>query len=103
MDKDTALDTNLTFNYRAALIAYVQSCGMRTGYALTIKRSDNKRGIVELVCDRGGDYRKRDSLTVEQRERKSGTRLIGCAVGKRRQRDGQWTFEVTCGEQNHEA
>ncbi|KAI9916335.1 hypothetical protein PsorP6_017976 [Peronosclerospora sorghi] len=75
-------------------------------YALTIKRSDNKRGKVELGCDRGGDYRKRDSLTVEQRERKSGTRLIGCAwkaVGKRRQRDGQWTFEVTCGEHNHEA
>ncbi|KAI9919118.1 hypothetical protein PsorP6_011352 [Peronosclerospora sorghi] len=69
MDKDTALDTNLTFNDRAALIAYFQSCGMRTGYAVTIKRSDNKRGRVELGCDRGGDYRKRDSLNVKQRER----------------------------------
>ena len=72
---------------RDALIRAVQTHSMSCGYAVTIKRSCNRDGIVILGCDCGGEYCPHYGVTDETRLRNTCTRLQGCpftVCGKRK-------------------
>lgn len=87
---------------REELITNARRFAQSEGYALAIKKSDRDRRVV-LGCDRGGNYRNRLNLTDETRQRRTGSRLIGCPfelVGGKNN-EGMWELKVKNGEHNH--
>jgi hypothetical protein len=67
------------------------------GYAMTVKRSDNKKGVIEYQCNRGGSYKNSHDLTDEQRIRDAGTLRRHCpfsAKAKLRMAYGHCKFSM---------
>ena len=92
-----------SFKCREDLINSTKSFYLDQGYALSIKCSRKDKYVV-LGCDRGGCYRNKYKLTLEDRKRKSGSRLINCPFELRgkKQENGFWTLEMQNTLHNHE-
>lgn len=95
-------DNTHVFANRDDLITYVRNHYHQLGYGVSITRSD-KDLRVTLGCDLGGQYRNRSGLDAEKRQRKTGTRLIGCKWQARglKDKDGLWKIEVRNDKHNH--
>ncbi|KAF5198084.1 Spout domain containing methyltransferase [Thalictrum thalictroides] len=93
-----------TFQAREELLKYVQCYSLLQGYITTIKDS-KKDQYVTLGCDRGGSYRNRTKTPIEERKRKSSSRLINCPFRIKGVKlvDGSWVLRVATGAHNHEA
>src|SRR4051794_18527317 len=88
---------------RQALIDALQAHAMSQGYAVTIRRSCNRDGIVTLGCDRSGQYDGR-GLNETNRVRDTGSRLINCPFSVRgKLKNGIWAIEVRNPDHNHDA
>ena len=96
-------DNTHVFTNHDDLITYIRNHYHQLGYGVSITRSD-KDLRVTLGCDLGGQYRNRSGLDVEKRQRKTGTRLIGCKWQARglKNKDGLWKIEVCNDKHNHE-
>jgi hypothetical protein len=71
---------------------------------MTVKRSDNKKGVIEYQCDRGGSYKNSHHLADEQRIRDTGTLRRDCPfAAKAKLRNGLWTLQVLNADHNHAA
>ncbi len=85
------------------LIKSAQDWARSRGYALVIRGSDGNR--VFLMCDRGGEYRKRHNLTDDARQRKTATRKCKCLfmlLGSRDTISDRWSLSVLSGQHNHD-
>lgn len=73
---------------------------MEQGYTSSIKYFKKKKYAV-LGCDRGGNYRNKLKFTLEDRKRKSGSRLINCPFELRdkKKQNEFWTLNTS---HNHE-
>ncbi|PIA30776.1 hypothetical protein AQUCO_05400108v1 [Aquilegia coerulea] len=93
-----------TFQDREELLKYVQCFSLLQGYITTIKDS-KKDQYVTLGCDRGGSYRNRTKTPIEERKRKSSSRLINCPFRIKGVKlvNGSWVLRVATGAHNHEA
>ena len=68
-----------SFPSRDALVAHVCNYALQNKFAVTIARSDEKRGLILLKCDRGGTYKRNPKVGDAEKQRDgSGTHLIGC-------------------------
>jgi hypothetical protein len=75
----------------------MQSCG-QPGYATVIERSCERKGIVKLICDLGGQYRNSHNITEATQCCKTATRKSGClltAGGKHYQFTKCWEPHVS--------
>lgn len=91
------------YDSREELLRAAKDWAANNGYAITIARSNAKKGVVYLQCDRGGSYRNRHHLEENQRRRKTGSRLTGCpfsAVGTSVQ--DVWFLRVREKDHNHD-
>ncbi|KAI9912948.1 hypothetical protein PsorP6_005859 [Peronosclerospora sorghi] len=95
--------SSFVFSSRDALLEYLQRVGMNAGYAIVIKRSDKKRGTVELGCDLNSHYRKRIEKEDGRRLRKTGSRLQGssCNVHGRCGVDTFWRLKRVADKIEH--
>jgi stage III sporulation protein SpoIIIAA len=59
---------------RETLVRSVQEHASAHGYAVAIKRSCNKDGVITLGCDRGDEYRSRHGVTETSRLRNTSSR-----------------------------
>lgn len=90
-----------TFQTREELVSSAKLHAATHGYALVIRTS--RPGKLWLKCDRGEKYRNCLGLEVNQRKRKTGTRLIGCrmeVIGK--EKNGLWKMYTKDATHNHE-
>ena len=91
------------YDSRDDLLVSTRAWAATQGYAIVIARSD--KGRVTLKCDRGGQYRNRRELTEENRQRRTGSRLVECpfrATGNCDKRNQRWYLQVMEAEHNHE-
>ncbi|PIA55362.1 hypothetical protein AQUCO_00800248v1 [Aquilegia coerulea] len=93
-----------TFNSREELLEYVHDFSLSQGYATTIRDSEKDK-YVTIGCDRGGTYRNRSNTSIEERKKKSGSRLINCPFRIKSVKlvDGSWIIRISNGTHNHEA
>ncbi|KAL6556543.1 hypothetical protein OROGR_005831 [Orobanche gracilis] len=92
------------YQTREELLKVVKGFYSTKGYALSIKGSRLNK-YVTLGCDRGGVYRDRKNLSIEEeKKRKTTTRLVNCPFqlyGKRLL-DGFWKLTIKNESHNHE-
>ena len=80
----------------------MQATGNENGYVIVTRRSKNisgSKGMVWLVCDRGGEPRSKATV------RKAGSKKIGCPftlIAIRDVTNDTWELKVDCAEHNHE-
>lgn len=87
------------FSTKEELILFVKNFGGEQGYAVSIRRSTQKR--VDFKCDRGGQYENK-RLNEETRKRKSRTNKIGCPFDLRAHfREGKWFLRTVISSHNH--
>ncbi|KAK1384789.1 hypothetical protein POM88_022524 [Heracleum sosnowskyi] len=84
------------FKSREDLISSTKEIYLEQGYAISIKCSRKEKYVV-LGCDRGGCYRNKLNISVEDRKGKSGSRLINCPFQLRgkKQLDGSWKLNLS--------
>ena len=63
------------FQNREEFLNAIQSIVSKQGYAISIKKSKRDK-LVVIGCDRGGVYRNRLNLSMENRKRKIASQLI---------------------------
>lgn len=85
----TEIKEGTLFKDREDLINSTKNFYVERGYTLSIKCSKKEKYVV-LGCDRGGNYRNKLKLILEDRKRKSGSRPINCPFELRgkKQQDG---------------
>ena len=100
---DCSQELELLYHTREDLLSCVKRFFSIQGYVVSIK-SSRKDKYVTIGCDRGGCYRDRVNIPMEQRQWKSASRLINCPFGiqGKRQVDGFWTLKIRNSLHNHE-
>lgn len=66
------------YSSRDELLTAVKGWAATQGNAITIARSDSKKSVVYLKCDKGGKYRNKRQLIDEQKQHRTGSRLSNC-------------------------
>ena len=95
---------NIRYPSRKAMLDGIQSHARSNGYAVSIRRTNEKGRAIYLKCDRGGIYKARHGLTNATRLRDTSTRLIDCPWSVRANfKDDAWILTVRNGNHNHEA
>ena len=89
------------------LMKAVNAHAKEQGYAVVIRRSNRKKGVIKNVylrCDRGGQRNPRHQLRDALFRRHTSTRMTGCEFkAVARSRDEGWILEVEKPGHNHEA
>ncbi|KAL6567006.1 hypothetical protein OROMI_015410 [Orobanche minor] len=104
---DASQDNNLQildirYELREELSKAVKEFYFKKGCDLSIK-SSRKDMYVTIGCDRGGPYRDRQNIPIEERQRKTKTRLISCPFEIQGKRDGDcWIVVMKNDSHNHE-
>ncbi|PIA24917.1 hypothetical protein AQUCO_04100189v1 [Aquilegia coerulea] len=93
-----------SFDSREKLLNYIHDFSFSQGYATTIRDSERDK-YVTIGCDRGGTYRNRTNIPLEERKKKSGSRLINCPFRIKGVKlvGGSWILRISNGTHNHEA
>lgn len=92
------------FETRDDVINVVKDFYSKQGYCLSIKFS-RKDKYVCISFYRGGEYRDKRNIPIEERQRKASTHLTSCSCriyGKRHE-DGYWALLLKDDNYNHEA
>lgn len=77
-DQNEALQLPVgNFESREDLLNIVRDFVVMQGYAISIKKSKKDKFVI-IGCDRGGSYRNRYGIPMENRKRKTASRLINC-------------------------
>ncbi|KAK1375794.1 hypothetical protein POM88_031987 [Heracleum sosnowskyi] len=91
------------FKSQEDLISSNKEIYLKQGHAIFIK-CPRKEKYVVLGCDRENCYRNKLNISVEDRKRKSDSRLINCPFQLRdkKQLDGSWKLKMKNNLHNHE-
>ncbi|KAL5704010.1 hypothetical protein ACHQM5_022490 [Ranunculus cassubicifolius] len=104
VNKEMLSPPTRSFHSRDELLQYVRNFSISQGYATTIRDSKTDK-YVTIGCDRGGTYRNRMNTSMEDRKRKTSSRLIDCPFRIKgiKVDGGSWVIQTKNGTHNHEA
>ncbi|XP_021840674.2 protein FAR1-RELATED SEQUENCE 5-like [Spinacia oleracea] len=90
------------FYSREELIQKARHFYASKGYGLSIKDSKKDKYVV-LCCDRGGNYRNKGKIPIENRKRVTCTRLINCPFQIEGKLKGYfWSLQIKNNNHNHD-